>query len=241
MAEIFVNYRTGDGDSTAALLEREIEHRFGPGHIFRASSSILAGNAFPSEIYRGVQECAVLIAVIGPSWATSPKLQDPADWVRREIAYALAAGTTVLPVLVGRRVPRINPTELPDELAPLGEIQSWPLDPQKTGTDLSTLGDLLVHHVPLLAKVDRARPADGEPTIHHTVRGDEYPPAQRDNIRTDDHSTTTVDYGTHGNVGGIHGSFNQTRRGDDNINIRGNVRGGIRQGYGDHNSRSSES
>jgi hypothetical protein len=66
----------------------------------------------------------VLIAVIGAHWLTSKDEQDsrgldnPEDFVRREIATALKRDIRVIPVLVDRAsMPR--PTDLPDDLKPL--------------------------------------------------------------------------------------------------------------------------
>ncbi|NED04854.1 toll/interleukin-1 receptor domain-containing protein, partial [Streptomyces sp. SID6648] len=47
MSEIFINYRTGDGEKTAALLRQGLSHRFGPGHAFHASQSIIPGESWP--------------------------------------------------------------------------------------------------------------------------------------------------------------------------------------------------
>jgi formylglycine-generating enzyme required for sulfatase activity len=71
-----------------------------------------------------IGECDVLIAVIGAHWLTSTDEQDgrrldnPEDFVRREIATALKRDIRVIPVLVdGALMPRS--TELPDDLKPL--------------------------------------------------------------------------------------------------------------------------
>ncbi|MFE7268415.1 hypothetical protein ACFU9B_41625 [Streptomyces sp. NPDC057592] len=40
MTDVFINYRTGDGEKTAALIDQELSRRFGNGRIFRASKSI---------------------------------------------------------------------------------------------------------------------------------------------------------------------------------------------------------
>ena len=61
--------------------------------------------------------CDALIAVIGSDWL-SPRLEDPDDWVRLEIANALARKVRVVPVLVeGAKMPA--PTDLPEDLSAL--------------------------------------------------------------------------------------------------------------------------
>lgn len=69
MPDVFVNYRTGDEESAATMIARELSRRFGPERIFFASNSIEAGRRFPVELVRAVEECEALLAVIGPRWA----------------------------------------------------------------------------------------------------------------------------------------------------------------------------
>ncbi|MFD8947113.1 TIR domain-containing protein, partial [Streptomyces californicus] len=69
MSDVFVNYRTGDEESAATMVARELVRRFGAERIFFASSSIEPGQRFPAELVRAVEECEALLAVIGPRWA----------------------------------------------------------------------------------------------------------------------------------------------------------------------------
>jgi hypothetical protein len=50
MQGVFINYRTGDGEKTAALIDQELPRRFGPQHIFRASRSIAPGEVYPGSL-----------------------------------------------------------------------------------------------------------------------------------------------------------------------------------------------
>lgn len=71
--------------------------------------------------------------MIGPRWLTaaSPegaaRLLEPDDYVRAELAAALARSSNVVPVLVGGAV-MPSARELPDELKPLGLRQAVALD-----------------------------------------------------------------------------------------------------------------
>lgn len=69
MPNVFVNYRTGDEESVATMIARELARRFGSERIFFASTSIALGHRFPAELVRAVEECEALLAVIGPRWA----------------------------------------------------------------------------------------------------------------------------------------------------------------------------
>ena len=66
-----------------------------------------------------LSSCDVLLALIGPRWlnaqaAQGRRIDDAADFVRLEIATALAGSITVVPVLLGgAAIPR--PADLPFE------------------------------------------------------------------------------------------------------------------------------
>ncbi len=79
------------------------------------------GKDFRTAIDDSVAQCTVLLAVIGPRWTTiqdasgARRIEQPNDFVRLEIASALAKGIDVIPVLVHEaRMP--NPSELPESL-----------------------------------------------------------------------------------------------------------------------------
>src|SRR5215203_4948130 len=156
MADVFINYRTGDGDKTAALIDQELSHRFGRDCIFRASKSIPPGNTYPDDLLSGLRGSSVFLAIIGPDWANfQVRLRDPEDWVRKEILEAFECAVPVIPVLDGRKTDRLNKADLPAELASLAEIQSVPFDStHDTEACLKRLGDLVAEMVPRLHDLD---------------------------------------------------------------------------------------
>jgi hypothetical protein len=160
MPLIFVNYRTGDEEATATLVERELSRVFGDTNVFRASKSISPGQRFPLEIRRAVRRSSVLLAVIGERWLrTGPgggrtALEDPDDWVRREIAEAFDTGVLVVPLLVGR-AGRLGYEDLPDELAELADCQYVRFDHRNADSDLSRLAARLTDALPELAEAAR--------------------------------------------------------------------------------------
>ncbi|MFE7129676.1 toll/interleukin-1 receptor domain-containing protein [Streptomyces sp. NPDC057638] len=167
MPDVFINYRTGDGEAAAALVERELTRRFGEGRVFRASKSIRAGSRYPAELVTAVRRSSVLLAIIGPDWAEA-KLADgrralevPSDWTRREIVEAFDSGALVIPVLVGRTT-RLNRRSLPPRIAELADRQYRRLDLRNADADLARLGDDLANLVPQLADADRDRATDDE-------------------------------------------------------------------------------
>ncbi|MGP9017337.1 toll/interleukin-1 receptor domain-containing protein [Streptomyces sp. BR1] len=158
MPVIFVNYRSGDEEFTATLVERELSRRFGDDKVFRASKSISPGSKFPQEILTAVRRCSVLLAVIGPRWLAArsadggPALADPEDWIRREILEAFDTGAVVIPVLVGKAT-RLKREELPAELGELVDCQYRRLNHRNAESDLSRLAEDLGRIVPELGGV----------------------------------------------------------------------------------------
>lgn len=159
MPDVFVNYRTGDEESTATLIALELSRRFGSERIFFASKSIEAGSRFPVELVKAVEECEALLAVIGPRWAHvtgpdgRPALEAEQDWTRREIQTALDRGVLVIPVLVGKAT-RIDRAVLPDDLLELADCQYKRFDHRNAESDMAGLGDTLARLLPRLGTED---------------------------------------------------------------------------------------
>jgi TIR domain len=124
MSGIFINYRGDDSQTAAALIDRELTARFGSDLVFLDSRSIPAGSDFVEELLGRVRACSVLLVVIGPHWLTltntagQRRIDDPQDWLRREIVEAFTYGLRVIPVLTdGVNLPAEE--ELPDDIAPV--------------------------------------------------------------------------------------------------------------------------
>lgn len=121
---VFVNYRYPDLGA-ATDIEAELTRRLGPGAVFR-DAGMLAGTEFPRELTERAGRCQVMVSVVGERWDDPHALRllhDPADWVRREIAIALAHGVHVVPVMVGAR-DRLAPGDLPEDIRKLALLQA---------------------------------------------------------------------------------------------------------------------
>jgi formylglycine-generating enzyme required for sulfatase activity len=108
---IFLNYRRIEAKKDAQQLYRELLRHF-PEQIFMDAPGTAGGQHFPDLLKRKVQECRVLVAVIGPEWhrladgSGRVRLAQEDDWVRLEIATALQRGIPVIPALIdGARMP----------------------------------------------------------------------------------------------------------------------------------------
>ncbi|MFI6414171.1 toll/interleukin-1 receptor domain-containing protein [Streptomyces sp. NPDC050585] len=155
MPDVFVNYRTGDGEETAVAIERELSHRFGSDRIFRASKSLRPGEAFDDGLLTNVRRSGVLFTVIGSRWTGFAQLHSEDDWVRRELEEAFRCAVPVVPVLVGRHTERLRADLLPPSLERLARCHSIRFDTQDAEAGLRRIGDIAVDHVPALARAER--------------------------------------------------------------------------------------
>src|SRR5262249_37070410 len=94
-------------DATGRIYDR-LEAHFGGDNVFMDIDAIPLGIDFRDYISQQVQQCDVLLAVIGDQWLDAcndrgeRRLDDPSDFVRLEIEAALRRDIPVIPVLVGR-------------------------------------------------------------------------------------------------------------------------------------------
>src|SRR5262245_42160150 len=142
MPGIFISYRRDDSSGHAGRLFDRLAQRFGPDSVFMDVTDIAPGEDFTRVIENSVGSAELLVALIGPQWlsasdgAGAHRLDDPADFVRREIAAGLHGSTVVIPVLVrGARMPRED--QLPDELRPLARRQAVELSDNRWESDLA--------------------------------------------------------------------------------------------------------
>jgi len=146
MSGIFVSYRHDDAAGYADLVYERLAARFGGDRVFMDVDSLKPGVDFGEEIDAYVGSCEVLIALIGRRWLAAMdaagvrRLDDPQDWVRSEVATALARDVTVIPVLVdGARMP--GAAELPDPLRRLARREALEISRGHRKHDLRRLAD----------------------------------------------------------------------------------------------------
>ncbi|RKS78877.1 TIR domain-containing protein [Actinomadura pelletieri DSM 43383] len=233
MQVVFINYRTGDGDEAAAMLEQGLSDRFGSERIFRATTSIRPGQSYPERLLNTVRNSAVLLAIMGPGWAQDVRLRKDGDWVRREILEAYASKVTVIPVLKGRKTERLKAADLPIELARLADVQSLRLEPGDSKDDIKLIGDFLSDLVPELRKADSQGSRAPETSNVNNNASDIHGTAvQSRDIRGD---VGTVIKGNSGPVHAGAGDINQTTQhfsGDGATYIQGDNHGGVGHRFG---------
>jgi tetratricopeptide (TPR) repeat protein len=162
MSGVFINYRGDDSDTAAVLIDRELTAQFGSDRVFLDSRSIPAGADFVDELLGRLRPGSVLLVVIGPRWLTvtdaagNRRIDDPDDWVRREIAEALSQGLRVIPVLTGDAALPAE-ADLPQDIARLSRRQHVPLRHRYTTIDLAYLVERITEADPELGKVAAQR------------------------------------------------------------------------------------
>lgn len=121
MPDIFVSYRREDSSDVTGRICDHLKAAFGEEHLFKDVDSIQLGTDFREAINAAIQDCDVLLAVIGPEWlhiqdeAGGRRIDNPEDYVHLEIRSALDRNIPVIPVLVeGAKIPQQK--ELPEPL-----------------------------------------------------------------------------------------------------------------------------
>src|SRR4051812_26406966 len=145
---IFISYRRDLSRYQAGWLYEELVLEFGREAVFKDIDNIAPGEDFQVRLKSAVDSCAILLVLIGPSWATarsregSLRLGDPNDLVRVEVEMALKRQIRVIPVLVdGATMPTVN--ELPASLRDLATRQAHELTPNRFKRDTKELVQIL--------------------------------------------------------------------------------------------------
>jgi tetratricopeptide (TPR) repeat protein len=141
---VFISYRRADSAGHAGRLYDSLEAYFGRDHVFMDLSAIDSGQNFVDAIDAAVRSCDALVAIIGDDWLTSieGRLDQPADFVRSEIAAALERGIPVVPVLVeGTTMPSAD--ALPNGLKLLATRQAHELSDARWSHDVKRLIDAI--------------------------------------------------------------------------------------------------
>ena len=159
MSKIFFSYRRQDSAGVAGRIYDRLRTHFGDGAIFMDVDSIPFGSDFRAHISSALDQCGVLLAVIGDRWIGQPgaprRIDDERDFVRIEIESALVRNLPVIPILINR-ASMPGPEDLPPPLALLAYRHAIEVD---HGRDFH-------HHVDQLIKsIERVLLQPGGGTI----------------------------------------------------------------------------
>jgi hypothetical protein len=149
---IFISYRRDDTEGEAGRLFDDLTREFGSKNVFMDVAGIRPGVDFVQAIEANVADCGVLLAIIGPTWATIAsaggvrRLDDPGDFVVLEIASALKREVPVIPVLVhGAKMP--SQDQLPESLKSFSHRNSVELSHARWPSDVQLLIEALNSYV----------------------------------------------------------------------------------------------
>ncbi len=145
MDHVFINYRRADSEPWTLLLHKEFVAAFGAEKVVLDVHDLHPGEEYAERVLQQIRQSRVLVVVIGPQWLTigdqrgpEPRLARRDDLLRLEIAEALRAGLTVIPVLVGGAVmPEAD--QLPPDIARLAGKNAIRLTSEYLSSDLRKL------------------------------------------------------------------------------------------------------
>ena len=170
--QIFISYRRDDAAGYARAVCDELARHFGAERVFMDVDDIGAGQAFDDAIRQAVSASRVLLVVMGKRWqgeraGAALRINDAGDFVRLEVAAALAAGLRVIPLLIdGATMP--TAAELPDELRALTRRNALEIDNTRFAADIerlvAALRDALGEPAPMPASPAAFMPASPRST-----------------------------------------------------------------------------
>jgi hypothetical protein len=149
MPGTFISYRREDAAGYAGRLRESLERRLGSSRVFRDVDTLRPGQDFVQAIEARLNDCRVMLAVIGREWAGAKdmtgarRLDEPYDFVRLEIAAALTrANVLVVPVLVeGASMP--NASELPENIKALARRHAVTVRDETWDSDVDRLVEVI--------------------------------------------------------------------------------------------------
>jgi hypothetical protein len=141
--DIFISYRRKEASYLAAWLHDSLVDRLGSGRVFLDIDSIRPGINFIEAITRAIDQCAVLLVIIGPQWLAVERdgrrrLDEPDDPVRMEIEAALNRDIRIIPVLL-ESTPLPRAAELPGRLMELTYLNALRIRHESARADIERL------------------------------------------------------------------------------------------------------
>lgn len=143
--KIFINYRRDDSSMAAGRIHEKLSNIFTYDDVFIDFHSIKIANRFEEVIQAELNKTAVFLVIIGPEWlkiqnenSGKRRLDEPNDFVRREIEIALRDGIKIIPVCVeGAKVP--GKQLLPDSISNLIEWNAFFISTDNFRADVNRL------------------------------------------------------------------------------------------------------
>jgi hypothetical protein len=145
MPTVFLSYRRSDTGGEAGRLADTLQHRIGGSLAFRDVADIPPGAQFDAMLDKELTAAKIVLVLIGPTWLTQLQQrlgQSDIDYLRVEVAAALARGKRVIPLLLnGAALPSAH--ALPDDLGALARHQAMTLRDESWNQDVDRLIDAI--------------------------------------------------------------------------------------------------
>jgi hypothetical protein len=142
---VFISYRREDAKYQAQRIFEAFTRKLPRDHVFMDIDSIPPGADFVETLEGWVEQCEILLALIGPGWlgvrdpnGDERRLDNEDDFVRIEIRKALARGIPVVPVLLDG-APMPKGSELPDDIRKLVRRQAQHVEFRTFDDDVARL------------------------------------------------------------------------------------------------------
>jgi formylglycine-generating enzyme required for sulfatase activity len=144
-SKVFISYRRDDARWQAREIYRALKQVLPSDHVFMDIDSIPIGVDFVEFLEGWVEQCDIMLALIGAGWAEGidrktgrRRLENPDDFVRIEVRKGLARGIPVVPILLdGATIPDAG--QLPDDLQRLIRRNAEFIDHRTVDTDVERL------------------------------------------------------------------------------------------------------
>lgn len=141
--KVFISYRRRSDAPSALLLSRDLTREFGAEAVFRDVEHIGGGTKFLPKIYAALGNCNTFLALISPGWLKAAgRLHDTEDFVRMEIAAALASDVRVIPVQFNG-APLPEKKDLPADIRELTDYQAVELRDTRWDDDVRHLIEVI--------------------------------------------------------------------------------------------------
>ena len=149
---VFISYRRSDSQHAAFAIADRMRWSFGADEIFFNRGSIEGGDIWPQSIQEALASAKVVLVIIGPTWLRTAdkwgrrRIDDPKDWVQREISTALSAyaerGNTIVQVYL-EGAEELDVNALPEPLRALWSLQKETLHNDSWEDGIETLLQLV--------------------------------------------------------------------------------------------------
>jgi len=156
--KIFINYRRTDTETEVRMIHQELRNVFSKENVFIDFDSIEPGTSFEKVIKKELDRTLVFLSVIGQDWLKTHnersgrrRLDEPNDFVRREIEVALDGNIKIIPVIINKSTKMPIKDDLPEKIRDLSDRNALfiNLDDFSKGVDklISHIKEYLKNHL----------------------------------------------------------------------------------------------